>query len=214
MRRAIELNPGYATAHHWFGTDHLANRGRFEEAFEEVEIACRLDPLSAIILQGKGYLYFLTRQYEESLRAYKELAEFDPFFAKAFASMGRLFTQMERYPEAIEAYRRAQSLGGEVTNVLAALGQTYGLAGMELEARQILDRLAEISKVRYVAATSFALVHLGLGEEERALEYLAVGLERHDLPMACLGVHPAYDGLRCRSEFKRLLQRMDLDLSN
>jgi serine/threonine-protein kinase len=211
LRRAIELNPGYATAHHWLSVDHLANLGRFDEAFQEIDIACRLDPLSAIILQGRGYLYFLTGQYEESLLAYQELLEFDAFFGKSFSSMGRLYTQMGRYTDAIDMYQKAQSLGGDGPQLLGALGQTYGLAGMESAARQTLHQLTEISKSQYTPATCFALIHLGLGEYERALEHLAIGLERHDLPMTCLKVHPAYDTLRSRPEFKIILQRINLE---
>ena len=100
-RRAIELNPGYASRHHWFAVDFLGLLGRWEEAFEEIEIALQLDPLSPIIREGKGYLLMMTGRYAEAIEEYREILEFDKFFYKAFTSMGRAYTQMGRYDEAI-----------------------------------------------------------------------------------------------------------------
>ncbi len=210
-RRAIEINPGCATARHWFGLDFLASLGRWDEAGEEVEIARRLDPLSAIILQGKGYLFFLRRQYEEAIRWYEELLELDPFFARAFSAIGRALTHLGRYAEAIEMYKKAESLLGQVPNVLGALGQTYGLAGMEDSARSALAELTELSQHCYVPATCFAVIHIGLGEYELALKLLNMGAERRDLSLAPLKVHPAYDSLRAHPGFQALLRRLGLD---
>jgi TolB-like protein/Tfp pilus assembly protein PilF len=209
-RRAIEINPGYATAHHWFGIDFLANLGRYDEAWEEIEIARRLDPLSAIILQSKGYLFLLTRQYEEALRSYDELLELDPFFAKSFSAIGRVFTQMGRYAEAIEMYNKALPLLGQAPTVLGALGQTYGMAGIEGAARKTLAEVTELSKQCYVSATCFALIHLGLGEYETAIKVLEMGAERRDLSLACLKVHPAYDPIRADARFQTILRRIGL----
>jgi serine/threonine-protein kinase len=205
-RRAIELNPGYATAHHWFGIDHLALLGRWDEAWEEMELARRLDPLSAIILQGKGYLFLLTREYEKAVRAYEELIELDPLFSKGFASMGRAFLHLGRYVEAIEMFLKAQSLSGELPNLLGALGQAYAQAGMETAAREMLHKLKAQAEHGYVPGTCLALIHIGLAENEKALEYLELGAQRRDLPVVTLKVHPAYDPLRDSPRFQALLR--------
>jgi TolB-like protein/Tfp pilus assembly protein PilF len=210
FRHAVDMNPDYATARHWFAVDHLANLGRWKEAGEQVEIAHQLDPLSAIILQGKGYLFLLQRKYDEALRVYRQLLEIDPYFGKAFSAIGRVFTQTGRYAEAIEAYEKAKALGGEAPNLLGALGQTYALAGREAHSRQTLQELTNLSSRCYVPTTCFALIHLGLGETNAALQLLEQGAERRDLAMSAIKVHPAYDALRSEPRFRKLLHRLRL----
>ena len=117
FRRAIEINPGYATAHHWFGLDHLANLGRFEEGRKHIEIARRLDPLSAIILLSEGYLSLLERNYDDAIRAIRNCFELDPFFSRTFSSLGRAYGQLGRYDEAIEMFNKAISDGQAVSQL-------------------------------------------------------------------------------------------------
>jgi serine/threonine-protein kinase len=211
-RRAIELNPGYATARHWFGIDQLAMQGRFDQAFAEIETAVRLDPLSAIILQGKGFLHLLSGQYEQAITIYRQVLDLDPFFYMAFSSMGRARTQQGRYAEAIELLKHARSLNGEIPNILGAMGQTYALAGMKAEARLTLAELTGLAQQRYVPATCSALIHIGLGEIEKALHLLEQGAERRDFTLASLKVHPAYDAIRPEPRFRALLQRIGLGM--
>jgi TolB-like protein len=208
--RAIELNPGYAAAHHWFGTDHLALLGRIDDGFEQIDIACRLDPLSANALEGKGYLCLLSRRYEEAAHWHRQCLELDPFFYKSLNSIGRVLIQQEKYPEAIETLRKAQSFGGTVPNLMGALGQAYALSGLETEARQTLAELDELSKQRYVQASCFAVIHIGLGETDAALTWLETGVERRDLNLGPIKMHPAYDSLRSEPRFQALLRRINL----
>lgn len=208
FRRGIEINPGYATAHHWFGLDHLANLGRFEEARKHIEIARRLDPLSAIILLSEGYLSLLERNYDEAIRCYQELLELDPFFAKTFSALGRAYAQMGRYDEAIEMFNKAIAMAGRPLNCLSALGQTYAMAGLEQFARLKLTELTELSEQIHVPATCFALIHIGLGENDLALDFLELGASRRDLALATLNVHPAYDHIRSEPRFQNLLRQI------
>ena len=133
---------------------------------------------------------------------YRQILEFDQFFYKAYTSMGRAYTQMERYDDAIGMLLKGRLLSGDVPNILGALGQTYALAGRRAEARRLLDELDRLSQSRYVPATSFAMIHIGLGEQERALEWLEAGLQRHETALSSLRVHPAYDPLRGEPRFK------------
>jgi serine/threonine-protein kinase len=207
-RQAEDLNPGYAQLHHWFGIDHLALRGRFDEAWDEIELAQKLDPLSAIISEGRGYLLLLGRRYDEALSHYRELVDLHPFFYKAFTAIGRTLTQLGRYTEAIDMFQKGRSLSGEVPNILAALGQTYALDGREKEARQTLSKLKALAAERYVPASSLAVVHIGLGETEAALDLLEIAAERRELTLACLNVHPLYDSLRGEERFEVLVRRI------
>jgi TolB-like protein/tetratricopeptide (TPR) repeat protein len=207
-RRAIELNPGYAPAHHWLSVDHFAMQGRFEEALPEIQIAIDLDPLSNIILEGRGYIHVLMRRYEEALSYYQELLAFDPSFYKAYSSMGRAYSLMGRCEEAISCLDKARSLSGGVPSILAALAQNHALAGNSCRARELLAELEQLATQRYVTCTCFAVAHLGLGEKSRALEWLEKGCDRRESAMSALKVHPLYDPLRNEPRFQRLLERI------
>ncbi len=209
-RRALELNPGYATAHHFLADDCLAVVGRLEEALEEIDIARQLDPLSSIISEGRGFVLMLQRRYDEAERHYRALSQADPGFFKAHTSLGRTLLQMGRYPEAIECLNRGRALSGDVPSILGAIGQAYGLSGRADEARQHLGELTAMANNRYVPSSTFALIHTGLGENEQALEWLEKGVEQREMPMISLGYHPAYDSLRGEPRFARLLQRIGL----
>jgi tetratricopeptide (TPR) repeat protein len=206
-RQAIQLNPGYATARHWFAVDYLAMLGRFEEALEEIEVAQELDPLSSIIREGKGYILMITNRHQEALEEYRRVLEFDSYFYKAYTSMGRAYTQMGRYDEAIAMLLKGRLLSGDIPSILGALGQTYGLAGRIGDARGVLEELTQLARSRCVPATCLALNHLGLGECDRALELLEDGARHHEA-LAALKVHPAYDPLRGEPRFKALLRNL------
>ncbi len=210
-RRAIELNPGYAPAHHWLAVDHLAMLGRFAEALEEVQIAVELDPLSNIILEGRSYIYVIMHRYEEGLAGYRELAAFDPSFYKVYTSMGRAYSLMGRYEEALAALEKGRLLAGEVPTILAALAQNYALTGNSGHARELIAELEELSTRRYVTSTCFAVAHLGLGETARALDWLEKGCDRRESALTALKVHPLYDPLRGEPRFQKLLERVGFD---
>ncbi len=207
-RRSIELNPGYASAHHWFALDFLAVLGRTGEARAEIDLAYQLDPLSAIILECKGYLSLLERQYERALEYYREVLELDATFFKAFSSMGRAYAQMGRYEEAVGMLRKARLLAGDLPSILGALGQTYALAGQPGRAREALGELRALGERCYVAASCFALVHAGLGENGAALDWLERGCAARELPMISLKMHPAYDSLRREPRYQALVERV------
>jgi serine/threonine-protein kinase len=208
--RAFEFNPGSATGRHWYGVDYLAMHGRFEEAFQEVETARQLDPLSAIIVEGKGYIRMLQGQCEQAVRHYHEALDLDPFFFKAFSSIGRAYIQQEMYEEAIEMLQRAFALAPAIPQVLSALGQAQALAGNRAEALRILGELETMAGERHVNAMSFAIVHLGLGDKDRALDYLEVACAERETPLAAIGVHPVYDSLRHEGRFQAVLRRVGI----
>jgi serine/threonine-protein kinase len=207
-RRAIELNPGYATAHHWFSVDYLAMLGRTEEARIEIEIARQLDPLSAIIMEGRAFLYLLSREYDAALNCYLELQDLDDLFYKVYSAIGRVYTQQGKYDQAIEMFEKGRKLGGDVPSLLGALGQACALAGRTDQARQLLAELSRLSEARYVPSTCFAITHLGLGELDKAMTWLELACERHELPVMTMKVHPVYDPLRNEPAFQSLLRRI------
>jgi TolB-like protein/Tfp pilus assembly protein PilF len=218
FRRAIDLNPGYATAHFWYGFHYLAMTGRLEEALAEAELAVSLDPLSVIAQEGRGFVLMVSRRYEEAIEQYRLLLEFEPSFYKAWTSRGRVYAQMGDYARAIEMYEKGLQLGGTIANILAALGQAHALNGEKDRARELLQQLHEMSSsasragsgTSAVPATCFAIVHLGLGENDRALEWLEAGIERRQMSLSALKVHPVYDPVRQEPRFQALLVRLGL----
>jgi len=207
-RKAIGLNPGCATAHHWLATDFLAVVGRLDEGELELEIALQLDPLSSIIHEGRASFSIWRRQYDEAVRRYCEIREFDPTFYKAYTGLGRVYALQGKYADALAMLEKGRALAGDVPNILGAMGEIFALSGDTASARGILAELTARALDSYVPSTCFARVHSGLGEVERALDWLEKGCEQRELPMAMLKVHPVYDPLRDKPRFQAVVERM------
>jgi TolB-like protein/Flp pilus assembly protein TadD len=207
-RRAIELNPGYSRAHHWYGTDFLALQGRFDEALAAAHMAGHLDPLSPIIAEGIGFVYMLRRDYPTAIREYQRLSELDPVFFKAYSSMGRALSLMGRYEEALASFERARALAGDVPNILSATAQTLAVAGFVWEARSLLEHLQAMAKNQWIPSSCFAIVHIGLGDHQTALTLLEEACDKREQAALGLKVHPLYDPLRSEPRFQRMLQQI------
>lgn len=208
-RKAIALNPGYSRAHHWFASDFLAVLGRFEEALPEIRMARHLDPLSPILVEGCGYVRMLQRDYAGALEEYEQVLQLDPMFYRVYSAKARVISLMGRYDEAIALFERSRALGGDVPSVLAALGDTLARAGFVWEARSLLEELQAAAKTRWVPATAFAILNIGLGDHEAALTQLEAACERREM-ISGLKVHPTYDPLRSEPRFQRMLERIFL----
>ncbi|HUI76570.1 MAG TPA: hypothetical protein VLY24_01610 [Bryobacteraceae bacterium] len=207
-RKAIALNPGYATAHQWLGIDCLGLLGRLEEAALENEIALQMDPLSSITYEGRAYLSMLRRDYAEAIRQCREIQEFDPSFYKAYTSMGRALSLAGNYPEALAMLEKGRSLAGDVPSVLAAMGHVFALSGDRASAEGVLAKLTARAAEVHTPSTSFAIVHMGLGENDRALDWLERACEQHELPICTIKTHPVYDPLRTSPRFQAILRRL------
>jgi len=208
--RALDLNPGYATTHHWLAADFLPIVGRLDEAMREIEIAMALDPLSGIIAEGKAFLLMLQRRYEEAEAQLRSMIDMTPSLSKEYATLGRVLIQMGRYREAIQALDRSRAATADLRTTLVAIGEAYGRSGQAAQARTMLARLEEMRTVSYAPATALALTCLGLGERDRALMWLEQGVDRRESNVVWIGVHPAYDDLRGDPRFEKLVARLGL----
>jgi tetratricopeptide (TPR) repeat protein len=199
--RAIELNPNYATAHHWY-SEYLAMTNRTAEAMDEIRRAQQLDPLSPIINTTVGERLYFARRYGEAAEQLRRTLELNPDFYHAHYLLGLAYEQQGMYGEAIAEFQRACELGG-VHGALAAgaLGHIYAVTGRRREALQMLNELLKLDRdMPYAVAT----VYLGLGERRQAVEWLlkvpsedATWLLRSD---------PRLDGLRSEPSLQSLLQ--------
>lgn len=211
FKRSLALNPGYAPTFHWYGLNHLAVLGRFTEASPMLETAIKLDPLSPNVVESRGLLHLLRREYDQALAAYTEMIAADPSFYKAYTTMGRIYLHKGMPRRAIELLEKGLALAGEVPTIFGALGQAYGVSGDRTNARRMLERLTDIASRRPVPSTSFAVIHLGLDEVDAALTWLERAVARHESSAAGLSNYPAYDSLRDEPRFHALLKTMGLD---
>ncbi len=207
-RRAIALNPGYAQARHWFGVDLLSVLGRFDEADVQIQLARDLDPLSLIAHECSAYLRMLRRDYAAAVSELEQIGALDGSFHKVYSGMGRVLSLMGRFDEAIVMLEKAHQFAAGVPNVIGALGQTLAMAGRVADARRCLDDLHSLARAQYVPSTCFAIIHLGLGEKSRTLEWLEQGCEDRELPLTRILTHPVYEPIRGEPRFQVLLRRM------
>lgn len=210
FRRAIELNPSYATAHCWYATDLLTPLGRLDEALVEIRKAQQIDPLSQIIAACLGEIMMLRGRYDDAIGEFFKALELDPHFYKCYSGIGRCYVQKGMYIEAVALFEKARSLAGDLPVLIGPMGQAYALAGMEPEARKQLQRLTDLAERRYVASCTTAMLHYVLGEHERALELLERGAARHESQVILFGVHPIYESLRREPRFQALMKRIGL----
>jgi TolB-like protein/Tfp pilus assembly protein PilF len=201
FRRAIELNPSYATAHHWY-SDFLALTGRHEEAMRETRRALELDPLSLVINATLGERLYQARRYDEAIAQLRKTLEMDAAFAPAHYLLGLALEQKGLYEEAIAELGRARTLSGNNPWMVSALGHTLALAGKRNEAQRILLELKELSKARHVTPYDFAVVYQGLGQPEQVMEWLQK-LHKDKLRRT-LKDDPRMDALQQDERFRKL----------
>jgi tetratricopeptide (TPR) repeat protein len=209
FRRSMQLSPGYATGFYWYALDHCALRGRFREAEKALEEALALEPLSAAMREGRGYLAMLQRRFEEAVVEYQRVIDFDPSFFRGWTSLARAMIQMGDYGRAHEHLEKGRALlGSDLPMILGALGQVLGLLGNETRARELLGQLHGIQRSKFVPATCFATIHIGLGEHAAALEWLRRGVDARELSVTSIGIHPLYDPLRADPAFTELIEKI------
>jgi tetratricopeptide (TPR) repeat protein len=205
-RRAVEINPNYATGHHWYAF-HLLMVGRFEDALKEMLRASELDPLSPSIMQSLGWAYYHARRFDESVSTFKKLVETVPDFAFGGITYAWVLRHIGRTDEAVKVAEKALDVSSGGQMFIAALGATYAAAGRYDDARAALARLDEMATVSYVSPFHRALVHVRLGELDQALALLQEAYATHDGWLVWLGVEPELDPLRNHQEFADLLRK-------
>jgi TolB-like protein/DNA-binding winged helix-turn-helix (wHTH) protein/Flp pilus assembly protein TadD len=207
FRRAIELNPGYATAHHWYAW-HLSLWDRFDEAIAEMRKAQNLDPLSLIINADLAELLGLAHSYDESIRQSRKTIEMDPNFALAHNQLAQAYLQKQMYDEAVAELQKAVKLSGDSPTCIANLARAYVASGKRSEAVRLLSDLKKRSNPGYSNASEIAMIYASLGDTDQAINWLEKGFEERFNPGVLL--RPGFDPLRSDPRFQALLRRIGL----
>ena len=213
FKRSLELNPNYPTANHWYA-EYVMTMGRHAEAIAKIKNSQTLDPLSLIINVAIGRDYYLARRYDEALEHLLQTVELDPNYPVTYWVLGLLYMTTGRSDLAIAAGEKAVTLSGGSPLMRASLAHSYGKAGRTKEARQILDDLTGLAKCKYVAPHFFAGIHIGLGENDLALDCLEKSYEEHSHWLIYLHIDPTMDDLRNEPRFQDLLKRVGLPAAN
>ncbi len=208
--RAIELDPRYPTAHHWYG-GYLSAMGRHEEALEQAHRARELDPLAPIISTWVGLRHYFARRHEVAIEEYRSALELSPDFAPGHWHLGWAFEQTGRYDEAIAEAQKAMDSSGGNPLYIASLGHAHAIAGNDEAARRILERLDQESATRYVSAYHVAVIHGALGDTDEAFRWMDIAFEERSPWIGYMKVDPRLDPLRPDRRFDALLQQARLD---
>ena len=209
FQRALELNPKYPTANHWYA-EYTMTMGRHAEAMVRFRSTEDLDPLWLIINVAVGWAFYHGRRYDEALDQLRRTVELDTNYPMTYWILGLVLRKMGRYDEAVTEGEKAVNLSGGSPLMRAELAHTLGAAGKRKEAVQILDDLTELAKQKYVPAYFFAGIHVGLGENECAIEYLEKCYEEHSHWLIYLHLDPSMDALRDNPAFQDLMRRVGL----
>jgi TolB-like protein/DNA-binding winged helix-turn-helix (wHTH) protein/Tfp pilus assembly protein PilF len=207
FRRAIDLDPNYTAAHHWY-SHCLLPLGRTEESLAESKRALELEPLQLLVGIHLGWHYLYARQSDQAIAQFRQTLELDPSFPQAQRYAAWAYLQKGMHAEAIAALRAALHSREQDPEIEGELGHALAMAGRRAEALAVLERLRDLSATRYVSPYSVALVHAGLGDRDHALSWLNKAYDERSDYMAYLTLEPMLDGLRSDQRFAALVERV------
>ena len=205
FRRAIDLNPSYATAHHWFAW-HLSLLGRYDGAIAEMRKAESLDPLSLIINADLAELLVLGHSYDESIEQSRKTIEMDRNFAMAHNQLGQAYLEKRMYAEAVAELQKGVQLSGGSPTCIANLARAYAASGKRNEATKLLGDLKKRSNPSYSYGSEIATIYASLGDKDQALNWLEKAYEERFNPGVLM--RPGFDPLRSDPRFEELVRRI------
>ncbi len=208
FQKAIELKPGYVTAHHWYPI-LLTAAGRFDEALKETGVALEIDPLSLIINATAGWIKYYARRYDEAAALLRKTIEMDSSFPTAHWLLGYALEAQAKYDEAIVQFEEARSKDATPAT-LSSLGHALAVAGRPNEALGIVETLDRMSLSRYVSPDSQGVVFAALGDFGRAFECLEKAVQDRSSYLIYINVDPRLDPLRSDPRFEQLLLKTNV----
>jgi TolB-like protein/Tfp pilus assembly protein PilF/tRNA A-37 threonylcarbamoyl transferase component Bud32 len=208
--RAIEADPAYGTAHHWYASNLLAPLGRFAEARQQVELACANDPLSPAIQIMTGLIAYYERKPQLAIREYQKALETESNFALAHCFLGQAYEQAGKFADAVRCQSRAFDLSPGSSEMEAALARAHAVAGEKEIAEAMLMTLRERATATYISPVLFAQILLGLGREEDATAELERALSVRATDLMWLKVRPIFDPIRGDERVERIAAEVGL----
>jgi TolB-like protein/Flp pilus assembly protein TadD len=212
FRVALELNPSYAEAHHWYAI-YLANMARHDEAIVEARRAEELDPVSPLMCMTPGLVLACAHSYDQALEEFRKVTDLDPSFMAARSLIGRIYEQKGMFEEAFTEYSRLMEVVGNDVTLLSlkgALGRLEARRGRRREAIEMADELSQ-SQHAAILAHVIAELHAALGDADRAFELLDQAYENRNLDLVSLKINANFDPIRKDKRFEKLLQRIGLE---
>jgi len=207
FQRGIDLNPGYATAHHWYSW-HLSLLRRNSEAVDEMKKAQNLDPLSLIINSDLAELLVIVHLPDEAIEQSRKTIEMDPGFAPAHNQLGQAYLEKHMFGEAIAELQKATRLSGGSPICIASLARAYAASGKRGEAIVLLNDLRKRSGHGYSSASEIAMIYAALGDNDQAMTWLNQAYEERFNPGVLL--RTGFDPLRSDPRFQDLTHRVGL----
>jgi tetratricopeptide (TPR) repeat protein len=205
--RAIELNPNYATAHHW-NAMNLGLLGRPKEGLVEMRKAENLDPLSLIINSDLAEFLLLTHSYDESVKQSRKIIEMDPTFATGHKQLGDAYLLKQMDKEAVAELQKAVRLSGGSPICIADLARAYVASGKRNEAVELLGDLEKNSNASFTNAPQIAMIYASMGDNEQAMNWLERAYEERFNPSILL--RSGFAPLRSDPRFENFLRRVGL----
>jgi TolB-like protein/Flp pilus assembly protein TadD len=210
FERALQLRPGYATAHQFYGY-YLTAMGKSDEAITERKKAVELDPISPLLNSALGEAYYHARRFDVTIEQNKKALELDPSYAIALVNIGRAYEQMGMHQQARDAFQKILTAAPEDPAILALMGHEYAVSGDKVNANKTLAKMTEVSHRKYVPAIYFAVVYIGLKRKDDAFRWLDKAYDERCEYLVYLGTEPLADPLRGDPRFSRLLTRIGLN---
>jgi TolB-like protein/Tfp pilus assembly protein PilF len=209
FKRAIELNPNYATAHQWY-SNYLSVASRFPESFEEIRIARRLDPMNLMIRTDEGLAYHLAGDDERAVSLLHQTIDLEPNFPLAHLYLALSAAKPGAMETSIAESKKAMELMEAEPDPIAFYGYACARGGRGDEALRAHAMLEELAKKRFVSAFPMAVLHVGLGETAQALSALEEAYVERAGRLVYLRVEPVFDALRSEPRFKSLLVKLKI----
>jgi TolB-like protein/Flp pilus assembly protein TadD len=210
FRRAIALDPRYATAHHWYAMSCLAPLGRLEEARDELLLAQALDPVSSIIGRDLARVNYYMQDFDAALEQCDRTVELNPHFSPGYWILGLVQEQRGDFDESAAAFQRAIELAPGSPLMRAALGRTLALSGKRDDARRILRDMETLADSRYVSPFELASIYFAMEQAEDGFVWLTKAFHDRCFELICLRVDPRWELLRGNVRFKKLVEQLGL----
>ena len=208
-RRAIELNPNYATAHHWYAVQLLL-QGKLDQALLEIKKAQLLDPLSLGINKDLAIIYLYARDYDKALEQCRKTLEIEPNFLVMSTYIAQVYELQGKFSEAISELEKAHTASPEDSEITYALAQAYVLGGKADEAKRLANDLRPSAKQDRSLPKEAAYLQSLLGQKDEAMSILQQAYEDHNIAVAEIKMDPRLDGLRADARVAKILQEIGL----